>query len=51
MVPVLMSYMEKIPYFANIKVHEEGYNIVLHYNMSSKDALFLAEELNKKREN
>ena len=25
MVPVLMSYMEKIPYFANIKVHEEGY--------------------------
>ena len=26
MVPVLMSYMEKIPYFANIKVHEEGYN-------------------------
>ena len=24
MVPVLMSYMEKIPYFANIKVHEEG---------------------------
>ena len=33
------------------KFHEEGYNIVLHYNMSSKDALFLAEELNKKREN
>ena len=26
MVPVLMSYMEKIPYFANIKVHEEGYS-------------------------
>ena len=25
MVPVLMSYMERIPYFANIKVHEEGY--------------------------
>ena len=33
------------------KFHEEGYKIVLHYNMSSKDALFLAEELNKKREN
>ena len=29
MVPVLMSYMEKIPYFANIKVHEEGYNLSL----------------------
>jgi len=26
MVPVLMSYMEKIPYFAKIKVHEEGYS-------------------------
>ena len=26
MVPVLMSYMEKIPYFENIKVHEEGYS-------------------------
>ena len=26
MVPVLMSYMEKIPYFSNIKVHEEGYS-------------------------
>ena len=26
MVPVLMSYMEKIPYFTNIKVHEEGYS-------------------------
>ena len=26
LVPVLMSYMEKIPYFANIKVHEEGYS-------------------------
>ena len=25
MVPVLMSYMERIPYFANINVHEEGY--------------------------
>ncbi|MFL2690120.1 MAG: efflux RND transporter permease subunit [Gammaproteobacteria bacterium] len=25
LVPVLMSYMERIPYFANIKVHEEGY--------------------------
>ena len=25
LVPVLMSYMEQIPYFANIKVHEEGY--------------------------
>ena len=23
--PVLMSYMERIPYFANINVHEEGY--------------------------
>ena len=23
------------------KFHEEGYNIVLHYNMSSKDALFI----------
>ena len=26
MVPVLMSYMEKIPYFTKIKVHEEGYS-------------------------
>ena len=26
MVPVLMSYMEKIPYFTRIKVHEEGYS-------------------------
>ena len=25
MVPVLMSYMERIPYFANINIHEEGY--------------------------
>ena len=25
MVPVLMSYMERIPFFANINVHEEGY--------------------------
>ena len=25
MVPVLMSYMERIPYFANINLHEEGY--------------------------
>jgi len=25
MVPVLMSYMERIPRFANINVHEEGY--------------------------
>ena len=25
MVPVLMSYMERIPYFANIEVHQEGY--------------------------
>ena len=25
MVPVLMSYMERIPYFANVNVHEEGY--------------------------
>ena len=25
MVPVLMSYMERIPYFANTNVHEEGY--------------------------
>ena len=32
MVPVLMSYMEKIPYFANIKVHEEGYNNERLYN-------------------
>ena len=32
MVPVLMSYMEKIPYFANIKVHEEGYNNEKIYN-------------------
>ena len=32
MVPVLMSYMEKIPYFANIKVHEEGYNNEKLYN-------------------
>ena len=32
MLPVLMSYMEKIPYFANIKVHEEGYNNEKLYN-------------------
>jgi multidrug efflux pump subunit AcrB len=25
MVPVLMSYMEKIPYFKNIDIHSEGY--------------------------
>ena len=25
MVPVLMSYMERIPFFANIDIHEEGY--------------------------
>ena len=25
MVPVLMSYMERIPFFANINIHEEGY--------------------------
>ena len=25
MVPVLMSYMERIPYFVNIDIHEEGY--------------------------
>tara|TARA_B100001113_G_scaffold351319_1_gene350159 strand:- start:4196 stop:7258 length:3063 start_codon:yes stop_codon:yes gene_type:complete len=25
MVPVLMSYMERIPFFASINVHEEGY--------------------------
>ena len=34
MVPVLMSYMEKIPFFANISVHEEGYrnkNILKKY--------------------
>jgi multidrug efflux pump subunit AcrB len=34
MVPVLMSYMEKIPFFANINVHEEGYrnkNILKKY--------------------
>jgi multidrug efflux pump subunit AcrB len=26
MVPVLMSYMEKIPYFKNIDIHKEGYS-------------------------
>jgi multidrug efflux pump subunit AcrB len=26
MVPVLMSYMEKIPYFKNIDIHSEGYS-------------------------
>jgi multidrug efflux pump subunit AcrB len=26
MVPVLMSYMEKIPYFKNIDIHTEGYS-------------------------
>ena len=36
MVPVLMSYMEKIPYFANIKVHEEGYNNERLYNQYRK---------------
>ena len=25
LVPVLMSYMERIPYFANINIHDEGY--------------------------
>ena len=25
MVPVLMSYMEKIPYFQNVEIHNEGY--------------------------
>ena len=26
MVPVLMSYMEKIPYFSNVDIHKEGYS-------------------------
>jgi len=26
MVPVLMSYMEKIPYFADVNIHTEGYS-------------------------
>ena len=26
MVPVLMSYMEKIPYFKNVDIHKEGYS-------------------------
>ena len=26
MVPVLMSYMEKIPYFRNVEIHNEGYH-------------------------
>ena len=25
MVPVLMSYMERIPFFANVNIHDEGY--------------------------
>ena len=38
MVPVLMSYMEKIPIFANIKVHEEGYR---NENLLKKYRAFL----------
>ena len=50
MVPVLMSYMEKIPMFANIKVHEEGYrNEKLLKKYSLKDTVNLIMEIEKKK--